>query len=174
MLGDQIIVAYDWADLTDKLVNELAEAVLLREQFCRHIINCRDVEALPDEVLKHMVMVSDRLSGTNITTGLISSYTDTRKTDAYLRRIWRYLQEQLAGNGIDVPDWPVPADQPAGRPYPTQTKPGGATQQHPIWNMFKQLADINTTIGDVTQLVCVLETTKPAQPDTEATTAPAA
>ena len=172
--GDQLIVDADWADLTDMLKNACEDSLLLRAQLSRRIINCRDVTTLPDDVLEHMVMIPDRLFGTTAADGLNNSYTYTHNSDAFHRRTWRYLQEQLAGNGIDVPDWPAPANQPAGRSYPAQTSPAGSTQQHHIWDMFKQLADINTTIGEVAQLICVLETTKPEQPDTETATSPSA
>ena len=164
--GDRIFVDADWPDLTDMLKDACEDSFLLRAQLSGRIINSRNIAAIPDEVLEHMVMVPDGLSGTTTTFGLIRKHTDPRNTDAYHRRIWRYLQKQLADTETDLPDWPVATNQPDRWTYPAQAVPAGAAQRHRIWDMFKRLADSEATIGEVTQLICVLETTTPNQDDT--------
>ena len=168
---DRIIDDADWPDLTDMLKDACEDSLLLRAQLSRRIINSRNIATIPDEVLEHMVMVPDGLNGTTTTFGLIRKHTDPRNTDAYHRRIWRYLQKQLADTETDLPDWPAATNQPDRWTYPAQTGPAGPAQRHPIWDMFKQLADSAATIGEVAQIIRMLETAKPEQPGTEAATA---
>ena len=158
--GDRLIAEADWLDLADMLKN--ADSAAHRTQLTTHIVKCRNVAALPDQVLKHMAMIPAGLNWTTATLGMSYTYTNMHNTDAYHRRIWRYLQEQLANNGIDIPDGTPPTNQPTGWSYPAQTNTNGTKQTHHVWHMFKQLADSDATIGEVAQLICTLETSQPA------------